>query len=359
MIILNRDLIRIISMSLNSDCVKLSEEPDWNTIKSDAKRHGITAALYLGMSFSEMKGNDILQEMQSEYYQELRWDIVGLKEVARIQNVFDENGIYSIALKGCNTKKRYPQTIIRSMGDIDILIKPEQNKQVHDVMKELGYTYFEEGRKHDRYRNNNKITVEIHRDLLAAESEYYNYFDGIWDNCHLKIGCKYTYEMTMEDEYIFNILHLIEHFKNGGIGIRFIMDVYVYNRLVTMDKAYINSEFDSLAITGFVGNIVDLADFWFGKACFDCDKRIFLNRLGEYVYNGGAFGSLENAASLKTAHGKGRFFIDCMFPKYDSMVSIYPWLKGKKYLLFIAWMVRAVRAFFFKKRKCKNGEKIY
>ena len=156
--------------------------------------------------------------------------------------------------------------------------------------------------------------------------------------------------MTIEDEYIYNIAHLIQHFKLGGIGIRFIMDVYVYNRLCEIDHQYIDRELEKLGIKAFVDNLVLLADGWFGGKHFPEEKKSTLNRLSKYIINGGTFGSNENASALQTSNGKLRYIINFCFPSYESMVSLYPWLEGKRYLLPFSWIHRGVKALIFRRR---------
>ena len=148
---MNYDLIRIVSLALNKTKAKISDIPDWSKIISTAKQHGITAALYVGLTYNNPKDKDIVLKIRNRYYSELKFDLIQQNTINCIQSSFENNGIYSIALKGSNTKRRYPQTVLRSMGDIDILIKPSQNSIVKSIMTSLGFASFSEGRKHDHY----------------------------------------------------------------------------------------------------------------------------------------------------------------------------------------------------------------
>lgn len=98
-------------------------------------------------------------------------------------------------------------------------------------MRTLGYENHVEGRKHDHYSMPPYVSLEVYRDLVDGDNEFYNYYRNIWIRCKPKSGFQYVYEMSLEDEYIFNFVHLVEHFKNGGIGLRFLVDVYVYECL--------------------------------------------------------------------------------------------------------------------------------
>ena len=360
---MNRDILHLISAALNEkESVRLSDNTDWNKIFSIAKKHNIISSVYKGMELlpqEKLPDDELFLKLQIQYGYEIRQSALQLQEIERIQSAFENAGIYSIAMKGCNTKLRYPETALRSMGDLDILIKADQNKLVFDAMRELGYTEFEEGRKHDHYRGGSSAGIEMHRELVPANSEFSEYYKDIWTRCSAKDDSTYTYSMSIEDEYIFNIIHLIQHFKLGGIGIRFIMDVYVYNHLCTLDHAYVNEEFEKLGIRKFVDNLVKLSENWFDNKLFSDDEMVLLKKLGKYILNGGLFGSAENASALQTSKGRNKFLLSAVFPDYKSMVSLYPWLEGKAFLLPYAWAHRGIKSLFFRRGNIKTMVGIY
>lgn len=217
---------------------------------------------------------------------------------AKLQKHLESNEVYHIALKGINTKLRYPDSVYRSMGDLDFLYRPEQSPQLARAMQELGYGGFSEGRVHDHYYLQ-YISVEMHRELVAEGSKFSSYYIDIWERCKPKGGFEYVYEMSLEDECIYNILHLIEHFKNGGIGIRFMMDIYVYEHLPEIGLCYVRTELDKLGVLSFYENIRLHSEWWFGTAPqIDNDKGRLLEKLGDYVIQNGVYGNAENAAAL-------------------------------------------------------------
>ena len=314
---MKHDVLSLVSAVLNEDSnVKLSDNAEWEKIIKTAKKHNIISPVYKGIELlpeDKQPDEKLLQQLKRKYYSEVQQNVRQLYEIERLQSAFETSGIYSIALKGCNTKLRYPEETLRSMGDLDLLIKPSQNKRVFEVMQKLGYTDFEEGRKHDHYHGASKVGIEMHRDLVPAESEFFEYYNDIWVKCKPKTGKKYTYEMSVEDEYIFNIIHLIQHFKLGGIGIRFIMDVYVYNNLCTLDSEYVTNEFRKLGIDAFVDNLVKLSNYWFGGKRYSDNEMTILKKLGSYIFNCGVFGTRENASALQTREGEKQISVKCIF----------------------------------------------
>lgn len=324
-------IIEHIRAALHGESISLPIDTE---VIALAKRHQVQTILYMAT-----KSPDLQKQFNVAVVQSLTQEHA-MDELIRH---FEEHELYVMPVKGICTKKRYSDSILRTMGDIDILCKSDQAKEIRLAMQSLGYENHEEGRKHDSYAMPPYVSVEVHRDLLDGDNEFYNYYSNIWERCKPRSGFRYVYEMSLEDEYIFNFVHLVEHFKAGGIGLRFLVDVYVYECLA-IDRDYIAAELEKLKLTKFYHNISKLALYWFGtdKERNGIEFTPILRELGDYILSGGIFGSRRNYADLKAGKGKiGSFFRAC-FPGYASMKSMFPWLKPV--LLPYAWVLRAVRA---------------
>jgi hypothetical protein len=189
--------------------------------------------------------------------------------------------------------------------------------------------------------------------MVDGESQYFDYYQNIWERCKPKAGHQYVYEMTLEDEYIFNLVHLAGHFKESGIGLRFLTDIYVYERM-EMDWHYIAAELDKLELTKFYQNIRSLAFCWFGtdEERNSVESTPILQQLGDYIISGINLGNKQNSANLKAGRGKLRSFLHSCFPGYASMKSMFPWLKPV--LLPYGWFLRAVRALKYRRNHVKT-----
>lgn len=231
------------------------------------------------------------------------------------------------------------------MGDIDLLYNPEQQKSMQSCMKSLGYQWQGENQKHDHYLRPPSIDVEMHRELLVADSEYAWYYKDIWKRCRSQPGYRYVFEMSLEDEFIFNIVHLTEHFKCGGIGIRLIMDVFVYNHL-NMNYDYVRSELKKLDLLAFYNNLSALAEKWFGT-----QKEVspVILELEQYVLDSNLYGKQENLAAISVAESRWNFLLKTCFPNFRRMKSAYLWLEKFPMLLPIAWIMRGWRVVFRRK----------
>ena len=270
-------------------------------------------------------------------------DAVLSEEVHGLLDQFEADGIGCVPLKGIQTKALYPSTELRTMGDLDILYQGRQSKKLRETMEKLGYEWHGEAAKHDHYQKG-PIIVEMHKDLLPAESHAYGYFKDIWERTKKADGKTYVRQMKPEDHYMYTVCHLIEHFIRGGIGIRMVLDIYVLFYLHDLDQGYIRDAAEQMGIADFEDSIRMLALSWFGtKEQIEKELRpgLQLGELEEYIVSGGVFGSEENAVQNGALHTSGsiRYMTRTVFLPYASMKTVFPWLKTP-FLLPAAWILR-------------------
>ncbi|OUN34115.1 nucleotidyltransferase domain-containing protein [Lachnoclostridium sp. An76] len=269
-------------------------------------------------------------------------DVRQASEIVQLLEAFEKNGIYCIPLKGIRTKKLYPSSELRTMGDLDILYRKEQTDGLRRVMAEQGYTWSGEAAKHDHYEKGGR-TVEMHKELLSSESRAYDYFLKIWDRAQPEEGKRYCWQMSMEDHYLFTLYHLIEHFIRGGIGIRMVLDIYILSGFPELDRDKTAEELKKLKIDRFEKNILDIAGKWFdpSRGLQGTGALSGLEEMEEYIVNGGIFGNTvnEQANNALRYGSRGKFLKSVIFPSYKTMQSVFPDLDSP-ILLPAAWVRR-------------------
>ncbi len=144
------------------------------------------------------------------------------------------------------------------------------------------------------------------------------------------------------------MVHLTVHFKEGGIGLLFLTDVYMYEHL-PLNRVYLETEFRKLGIFAFYKNIKALAFHWFG----DSEEQASVSwtptlaKLEVYILSCGVYGNAINAENLNAGKGKFTTLMKHCFPNYASMKTMFPWLKP--ILLPYGWILRGVRAAKYRK----------
>lgn len=208
-------------------------------------------------------------------------------------------------------------------------------------MAALGYVSDGEAAKHDHYSKED-LHVEMHKELLPAESRGYSYFQDVWKRVEKQRGKKYCCQMKAEDHYIYTLYHLIEHFIRGGIGIRMILDLYILNQQPELNREKVEIILKKLGVDKFNSYICKIGQIWFDDTySISKTEQDSLKELEEYIVNGGVFGNTQNNNINRTVmyKTKWKFFIQVSFPSYKTMQTVFPWLKSP-FLLPYAWVRR-------------------
>lgn len=106
--------------------------------------------------------------------------------------------------------------------------------------------------------------MEAHRQLVSSSSTYYKFCENIWDRVEKHQDYQYEYMLRLEDEFLFNFIHVASHFKKGGVGISFIVDIWIYKQS-DMNWEYIKDSLEYLNLTRFYNAIDILSEKWFEK----------------------------------------------------------------------------------------------
>lgn len=329
-----------------------------------SKRHCVDVMALRGVELSsEVLPNALDQKWQIRQTQSALQSLIQAEEKNNIIQEFVARGIKVLPLKGCIMKGLYPKDEYRQMSDLDFLIDPEMEVQARDVMNNLGYeTKRWKKDHHDSYLKKPWMNVELHIDLPSIEGfSHKGYFDNIWDRVIDDETRKGVYKMTWEDFYIFMVQHLARHFYYSGIGIRFIMDIYIFlkEKRQVLDFVYLNRELDKLNLRKFNEDIVKIAKKWFGAVATDTYTDI-----EEMIILSGVYGT-SNQRDMRTLeklstkyHSAGLAKIvhisRWIFPEYGFMCNQYSFLERMPILLPFFWLHRGVGGVIHKKSIIKN-----
>ncbi len=301
---------------------------EYPALQDTIKRQGYYSRIVSGL---------YLQSVQSE-------------ELKKILNTCEEHRIDCVPLKGSVTRELYPNPVLRTMGDIDLLYRPEHTKELQRAMESIGYQHGGDMIKHDHYEKAN-ILVEMHKTLGVPGWPEQEYFDTIWDRVQKRKGYEHVYDMTAEDHYLFTFTHLVEHFKMSGIGIRMVLDVYVLAQNRPINWECVDGILTQLDLKRFHASIRKLAEVWFSPGNLTDITPDSLLELEQYILNGGVFGSRDNVTTNTQLQYKSKWQMlrTMVFPSYAVMKTVYAWVTTPV-LLPVAWCCRGWSA-MMKRRK--------
>ena len=339
-------LIAALGWAVSGKTEELSLSVDWEELLLLAKGHMLLPLLCDGLqkagvwkeapqeaakTLEKACMQAVYQDAQMEYCrQKLE---VGLKE-EKIPYVF---------LKGAVLKYDYPDPSLRTMCDMDVLVHTKNYPQIDRIARELKGEAGHSDGNHRNYRFPSGVEVEFHPNLIHQDTPV---------GTDINPGWQYTEQtpdgirMTEEGIYLNTLCHLANHFVLGGVGVRFVLDVWVNRHLRKnpIDREKVEKDLASFGLLDFAGNIEALAEYWFGAG----ENSPLLEELGEYILTSGSHGRTDRAVLNNVTLSKGGSRASALWGKIfysrKEMEDRFPWCKGKPLLLPIAWCVRAFRA---------------
>lgn len=353
-----RDVISLIKSALTNEKVNISDNLDWQKVLSLSEKHRIAILMYYGIANSKINlPKDVFSILEKKALTDAVISKNQIFAITKLLTQFENNGIDYLPVKGSVLKMLYPKPELRPMCDADILIKVEQYGKIKPLLEKMGYEFSAESLGEIIWNKKGKLYLELHKTLVPQNVEdYYVHFGTGWENAVKIKGYSHRFELSPEDHYLFVFTHFARHYRAAGIGIKHIVDIWMYNKIYNnMDFDYINKRLEEIGLKEFHKNVLETLDVWFENK-EDTKMSDFITSI---IFSSGAFGIKSKAILSEAVKRKGKDgsiasakrskLLWLIFYPYKFMCLKYPVLKKTPILLPIFWMVRIINALFFKK----------
>ncbi len=350
-----RFIILLIKSALLNEKEIFEFKTDWLKIIEFSKRQQILPMIYYGILNSSLE----LPEKELETLENYTYQIVAIDQnqkltISSLKKEFQKNNVDYMLLKGSMLKNIYPKTEMRAMSDIDILVREEQYINISPILTSLGYKFKAET-SHDYEWKNDLLNIELHKFLIPPQNkDYYKFFETVWSRAVKTKDNEYV--LNDEDQMIYLFLHFTKHFRSAGIGIRHIIDLWLFrsSHKYLNEKAVIDV-LKRLGVDEFYKNIMETLETWFGTREPD-DVTSFIT---DYIFESGSFGNYKNSIIFNEAiskdatafNSKIRYIIKTFFPSLASMKLAYPILKTYPILLPVIWVKRWIVGIIYKRKR--------
>jgi len=281
-----------------------------------------------------------------------------------IASRFQAAEIPFLIMKGSVYRACWPEPALRSMGDMDLVIRPEDRQQADAILMEMGCRRMIDNAVVWTYWIGD-FMLEIHDHMfyehLTSSFDYIGYFDRVWE--HTKRGTVFGIDDMLLPEENFHFLYLMthtaKHVVNSGCGFRPFLDMVFACRAWSdrLDWAWLETELAKMELLAFTKTCFSLCERWFGVT-MPLERApvsdAFYETATEKLFRDGLFG-LENAENeggftakeLKRSRGPywlaaSKLVLQKVFPAYREMRYIpwYRFLDGRPWLLPAAWVYR-------------------
>lgn len=344
-------LIELVRRVLKNDLNELNKElfSDINDAEMWKQIYGLAGAQDVQVFLYEATQNIQLPEnvknnFYSVYNRAIRKEAIMHLEVSGFLEKLEKSNIEAIPLKGWNIKNLYEKPFLRTMTDVDILVKKADFERACKLIEECGFELDHIGVCNNAYKKPPVTQVEVHHRLFKEESVLHAWSQRIISETN-------GFGMGKEDSYVYFIAHLAKHFTWDGAGMRNIVDCYLLNKKeqwTLEERQYIESELKMLGLDIFEKRMRNLCDVWFENNEYDADTI----DLTVYIMDGGLYGKQGNAKKLKCGDEdtkKSKWIMRDVFPDFETLKLSLGYKKMYKPLMPVYWIIRLVRGLFFRK----------
>lgn len=264
-----------------------------------------------------------------------------------LTNLFNDNHIPFIFLKGSEIRDLYKVNYLRSSNDVDIYVGENNfTKSIELIKEKLGGVVIDEPHPFHVGINLNqyKMHIEIHHDISYHLLDDVKYLlkDPFKDASKDKIY-PYKYHMSIEKSYLFHVVHAACHIAEGLNWISMFSDTYLMNNFYKIDKSILKE--GKLDI--FEKSLFDISNYYFTDSNINDSEVKLLKYLSSPL-------SMDLLVSQKIKH-KNKFTYLCsrIFVKKEVIYHSYPVVDKHKFLLPIFIVVRWFKV--FKKGKLSSS----
>lgn len=211
-------------------------EVDWHALYQEATIQALPLLIWDTLTDEERSAvpEAVASHWEQDSFRFLMRNERILYEQKEVLRLLADAGIPCAILKGSSSAACYPQPSLRILGDIDILVKPEQQMEAVELLQANGYGDILDERHPCHmtiYKGN--VCVEVHKEPNGlfkdenAESleKIRNYFREAVDQRRFAGDLPV---LSDEQQAIVLLLHKLEHFITSGLGLRQMCDWAVF-----------------------------------------------------------------------------------------------------------------------------------
>lgn len=305
---------------------------------------------YMDKKWDIIKDQASKKKLVDFYYQSIAVNLNKADMFELVSQKLSENEIPHMPVKGWYVRTLYPVPELRTFGDIDILINKQDRQKANEVFIENGYALKDNWEPTYSY-DKGALRCEVHTELMDSDigkgEQVITYFSDALKTAQQEVGERFSPQKDLHLMYLF--CHLAKHLYNGGAGIRMYMDIalFVNAHSDTLDFEKIYEDSKTLRLDRFLKTVLFACGKWFDIALpveINDVEPHSLDALKKYTFGADLFGKARDKSIISLRNdesgSKENVLKDTLFPNAQKIEERYKFIKGRKYLLPVAWVAR-------------------
>ncbi|MBQ8184038.1 MAG: nucleotidyltransferase family protein [Clostridia bacterium] len=305
-----------------------------NDMYNTAYHHDLVHLLGDILEKNGLLGDDIVSRKYREQVYTAIYRYEKLKyEIQAICQLFEENMIPFIPLKGVVLREFYKEPWLRTSCDADILVRESDLEKAGLLLESRAFSKEHIGAHDIKYTCGDGVIIELHFTLTDDyESEKTNgLLSDVWNYAKPREGYKYYYNLSDDFFRFYHIAHAAKHFVTGGCGIKPVLDLYVLKQAGKGIDNATQKLLDDSNLLRFEYALDNLSKVWFEGKEHDAVTSV----MEDFILKGGVYGSENNYFLLRKrrAGGKAGYIFSRIFVSFNELKYEYPILSKKPFLL--------------------------
>ena len=365
--------IELLSSHINGYIPKPQENIDWKEIFDLSNKHNVTAIVATQIKLLP-ESSQVQGKGKSYFNQFLGKTLQSYDEKIEAYNYFiktlSENGIKHLIVKGAVLRDIYPVKELRTSGDTDVVIQKQDYEKCKEILIANGFTLSQDtGEELDMYYKGQYFEISNTFEYINEETKLFfeNPFDEKLSYCE-----GFTYYLYPIYHLVYVLYHILKHIKNGGAGVRMLLDICVLFNNYSIDVNEFLKIMTSLNLEKSSKTIISICKKLFK---LDVEFEYTINedieeKLIDTIISGGVFGfsngnlgvvRLASTMSDKaTVFSSIKAFLGMFIISKDYLMKFYPYARRHRILLPVAYFNRLFNAVFKRgKRNIGNIQSIF
>ena len=315
----------------------LQTPEQWQLLIKLLKRNKLESLAFTVLQAEPALPPEIKEYLSHQTIRDLVLDTRQMHLMALLRQTFAQKGIPFAMVKGAYLKQDYPQSHLRFMSDIDLIIEPESKDAAESCIREMDGVFHGYDGNDAIFIMPGNLTLETHRYLFFRREK-----NGIAPCSDWSYLDKEKNALTEEGFALQMICHLLSNLCKAGLGIRYVMDLWIYRHRHPNQPDWdkVMAQLQAWGLKKVAENVIELSEYWFTG---NDGTPFFLPELQEAVLESSLYGKAGQGAvnNMGMAGSKTAAVAHHVFLSKEELHKRFPWSKKSDLLLPAAWIARA------------------
>lgn len=379
-----QNFLKLLSGAIHgNDTVDLVTLTEWDRILRLAEYHNVYSIVFeQAAKCSDFADSPYYDKYMMKATAQIMHQANRTAAFLELYRSFSENGIYPIVMKGIVCRQLYGKLCDhRPSGDEDILIKKSDYPAAKSIFEGCGYTtcnnnltseQLSELQEVSFYSKNAKLHIELHVNPMGKDNDLRRQmndcFTDVFDSgIYIDINGTNIRTMCHTKHFLYLVLHAFRHFTSGGLGIRQVLDILLYEKKYgnAIDFEYLQNTLKKYSAFTFFSDLVHIGNLYLGfrliPPCEPNCPEVLIDDIIQSGVFGNATQSQRTALQMTNAAVAGRgtngrisMLLRTAFPSKEQMTDRHPELRQKPWLLPVLWIQRFRRFLSHSKKSGGN-----